>query len=161
LFHSWGQLRQSGYWCVSLGRLRWVEMLFAQAPLLRRAQGGGGGPSSYLQSNFSLIATAKHAIAYGASNADGYSVDVSTRTLFDMYVRPWRDFAAAGGRGLMVSHPALNGVPMHANAAILNTTLRGMLGLSEAVFGSDNENVLVAQRLVSVRSRRGLTPPFA
>ena len=41
----------------------------------------------------------------------------------------------------MVSHPALNAVPMHANAAVLNGTLRGLLGLGEAVFGSDNENV--------------------
>ena len=68
-------------------------------------------------------------------------MDVSPRTLYDVYVKPWRDFAAVGGRGLMVSHPSLNAVPMHANTAILNGTLRGMLGLEEAIFGSDNENV--------------------
>ena len=103
--------------------------------------GGGGGPSTYLPSNFSLIATAKHAIAYGASNADGYAVDASTRLLHDVYLKPWREFAAAGGRGLMVSHPALNDVPMHANAVVLNATLRSLPGLEGAVFGSDNENV--------------------
>ncbi len=103
--------------------------------------GNGGGPSTYLAGNASLIVTAKHAIAYGASNSDGYAVDASTRQLMDISVKPWRAFAAAGGRGLMVSHPTVNGLPMHANGPLLNGLLRTQLGLAGALFGSDYGNV--------------------
>lgn len=103
--------------------------------------GGDGGPSTYLADPASLIVTAKHAVAYGESNSDGYATDASARKLHDIYLRPWRAFAAAGGRGLMVAHESLNMVPMHANAALLNGTLRGMLGLEGALFGSDYDNV--------------------
>jgi beta-glucosidase-like glycosyl hydrolase len=48
--------------------------------------GGVGGPSTYLPSNFSLIAFAKHAVAYGMSNADGFAVSVSPRELQEVYV---------------------------------------------------------------------------
>ena len=104
--------------------------------------GNGGGSSTYLINNSaSLIVTAKHGVAYGVSNSDGYAADMSDRKLMEVFMRPWRAFAAKGGRGLMISHPTLNHVPMHANAAILNGTLRNLLGLNQALFGSDYENV--------------------
>ena len=104
--------------------------------------GNGGGSSTYLINNSaSLIVTAKHGVAYGVSNSDGYAADMSDRNLMEVFMRPWRAFAAKGGRGLMISHPTLNHVPMHANAAILNWTLRNLLGLNQALFGSDYENV--------------------
>ncbi len=100
----------------------------------------GGGPSSYLPSNFTLIPTAKHYFAYGPSNADGYTVSKSGRELREVYLKPWREFVAAGGRGAMVSHPAVNGVPMHASAPTLDL-LRALPGFQGALLGSDNENV--------------------
>ena len=57
--------------------------------LLNANGSAGGGPSSYLPaSNFSLIPFAKHAIAYGMSNADGYAVSIAPRELQEVYLRP-------------------------------------------------------------------------
>ena len=103
--------------------------------------GGGGGPSTYLPSNFSLIPFAKHFYAYGPSNADGFTVSSSPRELREVFLKPWREFVAAGGRGAMISHPAVNGIPMHANAAML-ALLRSLApAFQGALLGSDNENV--------------------
>jgi len=104
-----------------------------------------GGPSTYLNDqadgNFSVIAYAKHFMAYGASNADGFTVSRSASELRDVFWKPWREFVAAGGRGAMVAHPAVNGVPMHANAPLL-AELRALApGFEGALLGSDNENV--------------------
>ena len=30
--------------------------------------------------------------------------DISERTLYDVYLRPWRDYARNGGRGAMMSY---------------------------------------------------------
>ena len=44
------------------------------------------------------------AAAYGFAGKDAYRTDVSEATLFNVYLRPWRDYALkAGGRGIMVS----------------------------------------------------------
>lgn len=80
-------------------------------------------------------------MAYGASNADGFTVSRSPGELRDVYWKPWREFVAAGGRGAMVSHPAVNGVPMHANAPLLAEFRALAPGFEGALMGSDNENV--------------------
>jgi len=101
----------------------------------------GGGPSSYLPlPNLTAIPFAKHFYSYGPSNADGFTVSKGPRDLREVYLKPWREFVNAGGRGAMVSHPAVNGVPMHANAGVLGL-LRSMPGFEGALLGSDNENV--------------------
>ena len=42
--------------------------------------------------------------AYGFSGKDAYRTDVSDATLFNVYLRPWKDYAVkAGGRGIMMS----------------------------------------------------------
>ena len=62
---------------------------------------GGGGSSSYLGSpRTKATAQAKHCAMYGAAGKDGYTPfggGISARTLFDVYLRPWREFARAGG----------------------------------------------------------------
>jgi beta-glucosidase-like glycosyl hydrolase len=80
-------------------------------------------------------------LAYGASNADGFTVSRSPAELRDIYWKPWREFVAAGGRGAMVAHPAVNGIPMHANAALLGELRALAPGFAGALLGSDNENV--------------------
>ena len=104
-----------------------------------------GGPSTYLDDqvdgNYSVIAYAKHFMAYGASNADGFTVSRGPGELRDVYWKPWREFVAAGGRGAMVSHPAVNGRPMHANAPLLDEFRALAPGFVGALLGSDNENV--------------------
>jgi beta-glucosidase-like glycosyl hydrolase len=104
-----------------------------------------GGPGTYLgaqvDGNYSVIAFAKHFLAYGASNADGFTVSRSPAEVRDVFWKPWRDFVAAGGRGAMVAHPSVNGVPMHANAALLSELRALAPGFAGALLGSDNENV--------------------
>ena len=127
--------------------------LFGGAMTRGLLAGGGGNASTYLPANFSLTPFAKHAVAYGMSNADGFSVSISPRELNEVYMRPWREFASAGGRGLMLSHPVVNGVPMHAHAA-LQAALRALPGLEGALFGSDNENVRWLSDAFSYASNR-------
>lgn len=96
-----------------------LEENFAEDPFLvgafgaaavRGLQGADGcdGAGSYLGSPRTRVAAqAKHYAMYGAAGKDGYTPfggGVSARTLFDVYLRPWREFAQAGGRGVMASH---------------------------------------------------------
>ena len=39
---------------------------------------------------------------------------MSEKSLHDVYLRPWRAFIRAGGRGMRAAHNDLNGKPMHA-----------------------------------------------
>ena len=74
---------------------------------------------------------------------DSLWTSIDNRTLFDVYLRPWRDFARkAGGRGAMVSHQNLNGVPNHANHWLLTTVWRGLFGANHSFLGSDDDDVL-------------------
>ena len=68
-----------------------------------------GGPSTYLPSNFTLTAFAKHYYSYGASNADGFTVSKGERELREVYLKPWREFVAAGGRGVLLTLPCGGG----------------------------------------------------
>ena len=100
-----------------------------------------GGADSYLNDTASIVVTAKHALAYGESSTDGYTTDASVRKVMDTFLRPWRELALVGGRGMMASHEALNWVPMHANSDVLDGLLRQRLGFGNALIGSDNLNV--------------------
>lgn len=66
---------------------------------------------------------------------------MSDRTLFEVYLRPWREFVRHGGRGVMVSHNLVGSLPMHGNAKMLKGVLRGRFGLGNGYIGSDNGNV--------------------
>ena len=85
-----------------------------------------------------LAAVAKHYCAYGAVTAgrDYASVDISVRTLREIYMPP---FAAAVASGVAAVMPAFNdlaGIPMTANKELLRGWLRGRLGF-EGVIVSD------------------------
>eukprot|EP01052_Picozoa_sp_SAG31_P019757 SAG31_NODE_1455_length_8278_cov_2.514366_3_plen_282_part_00 len=96
-----------------------AEENFGEDPALVAAMGvaattglhGGntGGASSYLP-NSAIVSEAKHAAAYGFGGRDGSPADLSPRTLHDVYLRPWREYVAAGGRGAMMSHNSINGL---------------------------------------------------
>ena len=78
-------------------------------------QGGPEMPTDYLAAfDTAIVAEAKHCCAYGFSGLDGGAADLSEKALHDVYLRPWRAFIKAGGRGMMASHNDLNGKPMHA-----------------------------------------------
>ena len=45
---------------------------------------------------------------------------MSQRTLHDVYLRPWKEYLQAGGRGAMLAHNSINDVPAHANAPLMS-----------------------------------------
>jgi beta-glucosidase len=86
-----------------------------------------------------LAATAKHFCAYGAVTAgrEYASVDISERTLREIYLPP---FAAAVEAGVALIMPAfidLAGIPMTANRDMLTGVLRGELGFDGVILSDD------------------------
>jgi beta-glucosidase len=73
----------------------------------------------------SLAACAKHYVGYGAAQAgrDYSAVDMSERTLRQVYLSPFQAAVSAGAATLMSAFNPLNGVPASAN----NTTLTNIL----------------------------------
>ncbi len=76
-----------------------------------------------------LAAVAKHYCAYGAVTAgrDYASVDISERTLHEVYLPPFAAAVASGVAAVMPAFTDLAGIPMTANAALLNGWLRERL----------------------------------
>ncbi len=87
-----------------------------------RVRGFQGG----LKRDDEMLATAKHFVAYGAAEAGrDYNVaDMSTRTLHEVYLPPFRAAVDAGVETVMASFNEVDGVPMHANGALINGLLR-------------------------------------
>ena len=83
-----------------------------------------------LKSPTALVACAKHYVAYGAAEAgrDYNTVDLSDRTLRDVYLPPFRAAVDAGVGTLMSAFNAVNGVPASANRTTLTDILRGEWG---------------------------------
>jgi beta-glucosidase len=77
-----------------------------------------------------LLACLKHYVAYGAAVAgrDYNSVDMSERSLREIYLPPYRAGLAAGAGSIMSAFNLLNGVPTTANTFTINRILRGELG---------------------------------
>jgi len=97
-----------------------------------RTQGFQG---SDLRSPTSLVATAKHFAAYGAAEAgrDYNVVDISERTLRDVYLPPFHAAVCAGVQTLMSSFNEINGVPAHANRLLTTQILRDEWGFDGMV----------------------------
>lgn len=74
-----------------------------------------------------LLATAKHFVAYGAAEGgrDYNTVDISPQTLRDVYLPPFRAAVKAGAQSVMAAFNELDGVPMHANRGLIDGVLRG------------------------------------
>ena len=73
-----------------------------------------------------VMACAKHFAAYGAAEAglDYNAVDVSERTLRDVYFPPFQAALDAGALSVMASFNELSGVPATGNRWLLETVLR-------------------------------------
>ena len=79
-----------------------------------------------LSSDNSVLACAKHFVAYGAAEAgrDYNSVDISERTLRQVYLPPFKAAVDAGVRTIMTAFNSLNGVPATASAELFQSILR-------------------------------------
>lgn len=73
-----------------------------------------------------VLATAKHYVAYGAAEAgrDYNTVDISERTLHEVYLPPFRAAVAAGVASVMPAFNEISGIPMHAHGPLINGLLR-------------------------------------
>lgn len=79
-----------------------------------------------LSSKGSITATAKHYVAYGAAQAgrDYNTVDISERTLREIYLPPFHSAVMAGAESIMSAFNDLNGVPASGNYFTLTKILR-------------------------------------
>ena len=79
------------------------------------------------QRNGRVAACAKHWVAYGRAEAgrDYNTVDVSERTLREVYLPPFKACVDAGVQTFMSAFNEINGVPATANRFILTDILRG------------------------------------
>src|SRR5947207_6764702 len=73
-----------------------------------------------------LLATVKHFAAYGGAEGgrDYNTVDVSERTLREIYLPPYRAGVDAGAGSIMTSFNEIGGIPSHANRWLVTTLLR-------------------------------------
>lgn len=93
-----------------------------------------------------LLATAKHFAAYGAAQAgrDYHTVDISERTLRDVYLPPFKAAVDAGVATFMTSFNEVDGVPSSGNRYLLTDVLRDEWGFDGFVvtdYTSINEMV--------------------
>src|ERR1700735_4539840 len=88
----------------------------------------------------SLAATAKHFLAYGGVTAgrEYASVDVSDRTLREIYLPPFSAAVAERTAAVMPAFMDIAGAPMTANAPLLPGWLRGDLGFQGVVISDYN-----------------------
>ena len=90
----------------------------------------GGYQGNSLRSPNSILATAKHFVAYGGAEAgrEYNIVSVSERDLWTIYLPPFRAAVRAGVGSLMASFNEVNGTPSHANDWLLTDVLRTQWG---------------------------------
>jgi beta-glucosidase len=121
----WGRIVESP------GEDAWVASQWATA----KTRGFQGAD---LTSATGMATTAKHFCAYGAVTAgrEYASVDVSDRTLAEVYAPPFAAAIAAGAVAVMPAFMDIAGAPMTANAALLDGWLRRRMGF-EGVIVSD------------------------
>ena len=77
-----------------------------------------------------VMACAKHFAAYGAAIAgrDYNSVDISDRTLWEVYLPPFKAAVDAGAATFMNSFNELNGIPATGNTYLQRDILKGQWG---------------------------------
>ncbi len=93
-----------------------------------------------------VLATAKHFAAYGAAQAgrDYHTVDISERTLRDVYLPPFEAAVDAGVASFMTSFNEYDGVPASGSKYLLTDVLRDKWGFDGFVvtdYTSINEMV--------------------
>ena len=86
-----------------------------------------GYQGTSLDASGSIAACAKHYVAYGAAEGgrDYNTVDMSDRTLRQVYLPPFHAAVEAGAVTLMSSFNSLNGVPASANGYTVKQILKG------------------------------------
>jgi beta-glucosidase len=96
-----------------------------------------------LSASNTMLATAKHFVAYGsAEGGRDYNVaDISERTLHEIYLPPFQAAVDAGVGSVMASFNEIGGEPVHASARLINGLLRRSWGF-DGVLVSDWTGVM-------------------
>lgn len=106
----------------------------------------------------SIMACAKHFAAYGAAEAgrDYNTVDISERTLREIYLPPFKAAVEADASTVMTSFNEIAGVPSTANKKLVTTILRKEFGFQGFVV-SDWTSIaeLVAHGIAADRAEAG------
>jgi beta-glucosidase len=89
----------------------------------------------------SVLACAKHLVAGGCpeNGLNGAPAEVSERTLREVYLPPFEVAVRSGVRTVMPAHNEVNGVPCHADRALLTELLRNSWGFSGFVVSDWND----------------------
>ena len=89
-----------------------------------------GYQSDDLSKNNTILACVKHVAAYGAPIAgrDYNTVDLSKRTLFEVYLPPYKAAVDAGVKTAMTAFNEINGVPCTANKWLWEDLIRKQWG---------------------------------
>ncbi len=105
-----------------------------------RVRGFQGGD---LAAPDTMLATAKHFVAYGAAQGGrDYDVaDISGRSLHEVYLPPFKAAIDAGAQSIMASFNEIGGVPMHAHGPLIQGLLREQWGW-DGVLVSDYTGVM-------------------
>jgi beta-glucosidase len=113
----WGRIMEGA------GEDPWLGGLIAEA----RVRGFQG---KKLGSTSRVMACVKHFAAYGApiGGRDYNTVDMSERTLAEVYMPPYQSAVNAGAATVMTSFNEVNGVPSTSNHWLLTTILRDYWG---------------------------------
>jgi beta-glucosidase len=123
----WGRIAEGP------GEDPWLASRFAEAKV-RGFQGDD------LKAAGSVAAAAKHFLAYGAPTGglDYASVDVSERTLHEVYLPPFQAALAAGCAAIMPGFNDIAGIPMTAHVPLLRHWLRGQAGFDGVIISDYN-----------------------
>jgi beta-glucosidase len=112
-----------------------------------------------LRDPLTIMATAKHFVAYGAAEAgrDYNTTDVSERALREIYLPPFKAAVEAGVGSVMAAFNEVSGVPMHANDLLINGVLRREWGWN-GVLVSDYTGVmeLMPHGIAADRTQAGI-----
>ena len=106
----------------------------AEAAVVGLQGPSASGPASYMQNyTANVVSLGKHFAAYGGGTQNGAPPRVSERNLRDVYLKPWKAFAAAGGRGIMPAHNTALDIPCHGNEWMVNQVLRKEYGFGDGI----------------------------
>lgn len=106
-----------------------------------------------------MLATAKHFVAYGGAEGgrDYNTVDISERTLHEIYLPPFKAAVDAGVQSIMPAFNEIAGVPMHAHRPLIQGLLRGQWGF-DGVLVSDYNAIqeLMQHGVAATRTEAGI-----
>ncbi len=127
--------------------LRWgrVDETFGEDPLLAGIMGAAtvrGYQGADIRDADSVIACAKHYIAYGESTGgrDSYDSSVTMRAIRSTFLPPFKRAIEAGCLTVMAGYEPIDGLPCSAHAPLLRRVLKEELGFDGFVV-TDWQNV--------------------